>query len=149
MATEDFPVVAKLWYECDLVGSEYDSDTELRAATGIFPRYALVAIKDDRVIGSVTGYLTGWGALLGRLAVSAEERELGVGSRLVEELRSRFVADGIRGIAITVWEANDDVHSFWERRGFEKVDALKVWWHQITEESPAQSAAGVHYTGER
>ncbi|GLZ78851.1 GNAT family acetyltransferase [Actinorhabdospora filicis] len=88
-------------------------------------RLILAAIRDGRVVGSLTGDVAQAShmrpirlATLRSMYVRPEARDGGVGSALVEAFRAWALDKKADRLAVTAYAANDDAIRFYRRNGF-------------------------------
>jgi ribosomal protein S18 acetylase RimI-like enzyme len=121
---DDFEAVIELWQS---VGDgihlgESDTLEELTKKYDHDPDLFLVAEKHGELVGSVLGGFDGRRGLVYHLAVRAEERQLGLGSRLMEEVERRLRGKGCRRVYLLVTNDNTAAMRFYERRGWGEMD---------------------------
>lgn len=76
----------------------------------------LVAIEDDRVLGTCRLLVRGPVGLLGRMAVEAEHRRRGIGAALLAAVNAAAAAEGVERIRLN---AQLSARSVYERAGYE------------------------------
>ena len=89
-------------------------DKKLAVADDLF----VVACRDGVVVGTVLGGYDGHRGWIYSLAVHANARGLGLGSRLLQSIETRLLALGCLKINLQVVEENAAVTAFYERHGY-------------------------------
>lgn len=88
-------------------------------------RLVLAAVRDGRVVGSLTGAISEPGdirpikiAILRSMYVRPEARDGGLGAALVAAFRAWAVEKNADRLSVTAYAANDDAVRFYRRNGF-------------------------------
>lgn len=129
----------------ELTVAAYDADGYLRGAEDFYAERlrdvagrveeaeVLVAVTDDRVVGTVTycPHGSAWSELavagegeFRMLAVHPDGRGLGVGAALVRHCVARSRADGHTGVVLCSLPEMHAAHRLYERLGFHREPAL-------------------------
>ncbi len=90
------------------------------------PDLFLVAVDDDRVIGTVMGGYDGHRGWIYSMAVDERERHRGVGSVLMDEIEKALRALGCLKVNLQVVPSNSGVVDFYERLGFSVEDRISM-----------------------
>lgn len=107
--------VLRLWDAADVTPpSVSDSIEGLTCLTHEPGTILLVAILDDRIIGSVIGGWDGWRGNIYRLAVAPEYRRRGVARRLVIEISNALFDRGAHRLSALVEHEHEWAIGFWE-----------------------------------
>lgn len=93
----------------------------------------LTAFEDKKLIGYVILYYVLEEGEIARIAVSPEHRRQGVGARLLLELESLCMDNGISRLLLDVRESNMSAYSFYEDHGFVKDGIRKNFYAEPTE----------------
>lgn len=125
MRQEDVPLVAELeqqtftdaWSENALLETLAQKQTIL-----------LTAFEDKKLIGYVILYYVLEEGEIARIAVSPDYRRQGVGARLLLELESLCLDNGISKLLLDVRESNVAAYSFYEEHGFVKDGIRKNFY---------------------
>ena len=119
MNSTDYPAAFRLWEECRLPLGESDTAAEIDRFLSRNPDTCLVAVRDDRLIGTVLGGFDGRRGLIHHLAVHPGFQRQGVGRRLMGEVENRFRDLGV--VKISLWIRNDNrsVTAFYHRLGYD------------------------------
>jgi ribosomal protein S18 acetylase RimI-like enzyme len=116
---DDYPIVRDLWQAAGLIlrpGDELeDVKLKLQRDSDLF----LVAIQDNRVVGSVMGGWDGRRGWIYHLAVKPEHQRQGIGVGLVREVEKRLVAKGARKVNAQVYKWNERSSEFFKAIGYE------------------------------
>ncbi|GAC1546418.1 MAG: GNAT family acetyltransferase [Herpetosiphon sp.] len=118
MATDEADVVA-LWQEVfpDAPATN-DPLADIMRKQGMQPDLFLVAVVDERVIGTVMAGYDGHRGWLYYVAVRRAMQRQGVGRALVESAEERLWKLGCRKVNLQVREGNEQVVAFYQRRGY-------------------------------
>ena len=125
---EDYQPVYDLWSSIEKgvhVGRS-DAPAEIEKKIGRDPDLFLVAVYEERIIGSVIGGYDGRRGLIYHLAVSASFRGQGIGSRLMDEVESRLCAKGCLKSSLLVAEDNRDVEAYYQHRGWKPMNTVHL-----------------------
>jgi len=82
----------------------------------------LVAIANDQLVGVIIGTIDNQDGYYYRIAVSQEFQRQGIGTKLIEAMRQRFVQRKVRRILITVDVHNEMVLPVYESAGYKAAD---------------------------
>ncbi len=120
---QDYPAVHQLWENAGPGVHLGDSDTleEIGKKLERDPDLFLVAIEDDRIVGSVLGGFDGRRGMVYHLAVHLDCRDLGIGSALMKELENRLRAKGCIKYYLLVTFDNNTAIQFYKKRGWERM----------------------------
>lgn len=89
----------------------------------------LTAFEDKKLIGYVILYYVLEEGEIARIAVSPKHRRQGVGARLLLELESLCVDNGISKLLLDVRESNVSAYAFYEEHGFVKDGIRKNFYN--------------------
>lgn len=116
---EHFSGVEALWQEA------FPEDASWNAAAGAIaekmrfqPDLMLVALEENRVIGSVMAGYEGHRGWISRIAVLKSHRALGIGQDLLREAERRLAALGCIKVNLQVVESNAATVAFYETSGY-------------------------------
>lgn len=126
---EDYQPVHDLWSSIEKgvhVGRS-DTPAEIEKKTGRDPDLFLVAVCEERIVGSVIGGYDGRRGLIYHLAVSAFFRGQGIGSRLMDEVESRLRAKGCLKSYLLVAEDNGEVETYYQQRGWKPMNTVHLF----------------------
>jgi len=112
--TDDLSAVLELWREAEATPSLTDSLDGLNALMRESSATLLVAIADERVVGSVIGGWDGWRGNIYRLAVAPAYRRRGIARELVREINRALFAKGAQRISALVEHEHACAVSFWD-----------------------------------
>ncbi len=120
----DYEAVRSLWEMCApgiqiSVTDDYDG---LRHKLERDPQLFIVAVDDDKMIGSVIGGYDGRRGLVYHLAVLPDYRRRGIARRLMETLEERFKALGCYKYYLLVTRENAAALAFYRSFGCEPMD---------------------------
>jgi putative acetyltransferase len=133
MTPADFPDVLALWATTEGVGlNESDTPENLSAYLRRNPGFSLVARDAERrVVGAVLCGHEGRRGYLHHLAVSQDQRGLGLGRLLVDTCLAELKRAGITRCNIFVFADNDDGMAFWKHTGWALRDDLRMMQKQL------------------
>ncbi|MFJ5137404.1 GNAT family N-acetyltransferase [Streptomyces sp. NPDC088707] len=97
------------------------------------PEALLLAVADDRIVGSVIAGWDGWRASLYRLAVLPSYRRRGISTALLRAAEERFLALGGRRADAMVLEANETGQRLWRAAGYGRQDHWRRWVKPLTD----------------
>ncbi len=129
----DYEAVYGLWksMEKGVNVSRSDSLAEIEKKVARDPDLFLVAEVDSCIIGSVIGGFDGRRGLIYHLAVAASFRELGIGSRLMEEVEARLRAKGCLKCYLMVLPDNPELEDYYRRRGWGRMDTIHLFGKEL------------------
>ncbi len=104
-----------------------DEPDEIQKKLQRDPDLFLVAVSNDRLVGTVIGGFDGRRGMVYHLAVEASFRKRGVGSLLMEELERRLRDKGCLRCYLLVTTDNENAIAYYERHGWGRMDYLYVY----------------------
>ena len=130
---EDFDPVIKLWesIERGIHLGLSDSQAEIQKKLSRDPDLFLVADLDGVLVGSVIGGFDGRRGIVYHLAVADAFQRHGLGSSLMEEVESRLRARGCLKCYLLVALDNLEVGPFYEDRGWQPMDHVKLFGKEL------------------
>ena len=90
------------------------------------PDLFLVAVTDDRVVGTVMGGYDGHRGWVYSLAVDEAKRHTGIGSALMDEIEQALKSLGCLKVNLQVVGSNSGVVEFYEKLGFSVEDRISM-----------------------
>lgn len=90
------------------------------------PELFLLALEDERVIGTVMAGYDGHRGWLYRVAVAGSHRHHGVGKALIEEAERRLWALGCMKINLQIRGSNSGVTAFYQSLGYVVEDRISM-----------------------
>ena len=131
---EDYSQVKNLWASMEKGVSLGRSDTseEIQKKLMRDPDLFLVAEEDGQIIGTIIGGFDGRRGLIYHLAVAAAFRRRGIGSLLMDEVESRLHSKGCIRCYLMVTADNPDGMRYYERRGWEHMNAVVTYAKNLT-----------------
>ena len=129
----DYDSVYRLWASMEKGVSVGRSDTlaEIEKKVSRDPDLFLVAESDGCIIGSVIGGFDGRRGLIYHLAVAASFREVGIGSRLMDEVEARLRAKGCLKCYLMVLPDNTELENYYRRRGWHLMDYVRLFGKEL------------------
>lgn len=130
---QDYHALIELWngMEKSVHVGRSDAPEEIEKKTLRDPDLFLVAEQDDRIVGSVIGGFDGRRGLIYHLAVARDFRQLGVGSRLLDELEVRLREKGCLKCYLMVTPDNPEAERFYEKRGWHFMDYVRPFGKEL------------------
>src|SRR5690349_333915 len=116
----DVGEVAELWATSAGPTRLPSGETETLRLLARDPAALLVAVDDERVIGTLIVGWDGWRCSLYRMAVRSDHRRSGVAAALVDAARARADSLGAARLDAIVDLDNAGGIAFWESQGFER-----------------------------
>ncbi len=123
---DDYPAAFQLWGDAGSGVHLSPSDTpeEIQKKLERDPDLFLVAVIEGQLIGTVIGGFDGRRGIVYHLVTHPDFRGEGVGSSLMEEVERRLKEKGCIRCYLMVTPDNDYAMSFYESRGWEKLNIL-------------------------
>ncbi len=91
------------------------------------PEALILAVDNDKIIGTIIAGWNGWRSGLYRLAVREDMRSQGIGRLLVERALERLRDLGVGRVDAMVLDDNEQAHKAWEAFGFVRQDNWSRW----------------------
>ena len=135
MEISDYKSVYNLWLSCKGMGLNDVDDSENGISRFLErnPETCFVAVDNDEIIGVILGGNDGRRGYIYHTAVKPSERNIGIGTKLVDRAMKAFEDIGITKVALVVFEKNETGNAFWEKKGFILREDLVYRNKQITE----------------
>lgn len=120
MTISDYEDVYALWLRTPGMGLNTTDDSREGISRYLArnPATCFVALAGERIVGVILAGHDGRRGSLHHLAVAREQRNVGVGTSLVEHAMRALEREGIHKVALTVFASNESGNAFWEKRGF-------------------------------
>lgn len=120
MTIDDYEEVYTLWRSCAGMGlNDIDDSREgISKFLSRNPETCFVAEKGNEIIGAILGSYDGRRGYIYHTAVKSEERNAGVGTRLVDATIAALKEIGASKISLVVLQGNNGGNAFWEHLGF-------------------------------
>ena len=135
MTIQDYKGVYSLWINTPGMGLNTldDSKEGIEKYLKRNPTTCFVAREKDQVIGVILSGHDGRRGFIHHTAVAVQERNKGIGKKLVERAVEALRKEGINKVALVVFDRNVIGNSFWEKIGFGKREDLAYRNKVITE----------------
>ena len=137
--TGDEADVLELWSSCDLLRPANDPSRDIARKGRVGGHLFLVAVRGERIVGSVMGGYEGHRGWINYLAVAPSCRRQGIGRRLMEEVEGLLRAEGCPKINLQVRASNRPVVAFYASLGFTE-DAVLSLGKRLVHEEPSRPA---------
>ena len=118
----DHPAVMALWKRAELSISPVDEREGYEVVLSRNPTTCLGLWDGDRLVACVVGTWDGRRAFVNHLAVEADYRHQGLGTRLMKELEVRFRALGVTRAHLFIEARNPHLLKYYESLGWYKRD---------------------------
>lgn len=126
MTIEDYNDVYRLW--CNTQGMGLNTADDSRAGIEAYlrrnPNTCFVSEVEQGIVGAILAGHDGRRGFIYHLSVSSEHRGKKIGSTLVESAMAALEKEGIRKVALVVFDRNEAGNAFWEQLGFTKREDL-------------------------
>ena len=123
----DTAEVLSVWQTADLAPSATDDPLGIERLLERDPGALLVAVVDERIVGTVIAAFDGWRGSMYRLAVAPLLRDGGVGGALVAAGERRLRDLGARRISALVMRENLEGVSLWKMCGYTQDPRMGRW----------------------
>lgn len=135
MEIYDYKSVYNLWLSCKGMGLNDVDDSEKGISRFLErnPETCFVAVDNNEIIGVILCGNDGRRGYIYHTAVKPSERNIGIGTKLVDKAMKAFEDIGITKVALVVFEKNETGNAFWEKKGFTSRQDLVYRNKQITE----------------
>ena len=126
MKISDYDQVYALWRSTPGMGLNTADDSREGIPAYLIrnPHTCFVAEAESGIIGAILAGHDGRRGFIYHLAVAIPQRGNGIGSALVERAMAALEQEGIRKVALVVFDRNEIGNAFWERLGFHKREDL-------------------------
>jgi len=121
---EDYPAARLLWENAGpgIHLRRSDDPGEIQKKLQRDPDLFLIAEIDDKMVGTVLGGFDGRRGMVYHLAVSDQDRRLGIGELLMDELERRLKSKGCIRCYLLVTVENEDAMHFYKKRGWSHMN---------------------------
>jgi len=128
--------VVQLWQNCGLVVPWNDPHRDIARKLSVLPELFLVALQDERIVGSVMAGYDGHRGWINYLAVDPAQRRRGIGRRLMDEAEWLLRALGCPKINLQVRTANGEALGFYNGIGYRQDDVVSMGKRLEADDSP-------------
>ena len=129
---DDVDAVLDLWQAAgENADRPVDHPDAVRRLLERDPDSLLLAVEDDRIVGTLIAGWDGWRAHLYRLAVHRDERRRGLANALLDAATDRLVALGAGRLDAMVLEDNADGQRLWEAAGYAPQPRWRRWVRHV------------------
>jgi ribosomal protein S18 acetylase RimI-like enzyme len=120
----DQEAVVKLWEACQLVVPQNDPLKDIRTKIQFQADLLLVAIAEDRLVGTVMAGYEGHRGWINYLAVAPDQRRRGIAKKMMASAENKLRALGCQKINLQVRRTNTTVINFYRTIGFREDDVI-------------------------
>ena len=126
MTIKDYEKVYQLWLSCEGMGLNNQDDSKVGIDTFLKrnPDSCFVAEDNSKIIGAIIAGSDGRRGFIYHTAVYPAHRNRGIATRLVQEVMDALKSNGIKKVALVVFDRNEIGNAFWEKIGFTARDDL-------------------------
>ena len=121
---EDETARIRLWKACGLTRPWNDPGRDIARKRAVQPELFLVALVEDRLVGSVMGGYDGHRGWAYYLAVHPDHRRRGIARRMMTALETALLEKGCPKINLMVRTDNAAAHDFYEQIGYAHQDVV-------------------------
>lgn len=135
MTVNDYNEVYTLWLNTPNMGLNNldDSQYGIKKFLDRNPETCFIAEEDNSIIGVIISGHDGRRGFIYHVTVSAEKRNKGIASNLLDTVLVALKNEGINKVALVVFNKNLLGNSFWEKRGFSTREDLSYRNKALTE----------------
>ena len=121
---EDRKAIVALWEACQLVVPRNDPIADIQTKIQFQPDLFLVAVAENRLVGSVMAGYEGHRGWINYLAVAPDQRRQGIAKAMMVLAEKKLRALGCPKINLQVRRTNTAVINFYQAIGFEEDDVI-------------------------
>jgi ribosomal protein S18 acetylase RimI-like enzyme len=145
----DEPEVVDLWVRCELVRPWNDPGRDIRRKLEVQAGGFLVALDEERVVGTVMGGYEGHRGWVNYLAVDPPCRRTGLGRRLMEAVEAQLLGRGCPKVNLQMRMENRLASRFYEAIGYREDHVRSFGKRLIPDDAtPGSSHRGAASTGD-
>ena len=122
----DKDAVIALWGRCKLLAPANHPEQDIERKLTVNPELFLVAVADERIIGTCMAGYEGHRGWINYLAVTPEYQQQGIARRLMQVAEDKLRALGCPKINLQIRETNTHVIEFYQRLGFDKDHVVSM-----------------------
>lgn len=132
MSLDDYLEIYQLWEMSDNIGlGKSDSRHGIQTFLERNPGMSYVALKDDRIVGTILCGHDGRRGYIHHLMVHPDYRRRGIGRSLVSRCIYALTRIGIQKCHLFIYEDNEGGIKFWEQLGWTKRVELTMMSQEI------------------
>lgn len=120
----DQEAVVKLWEACQLVVPQNDPIADIGTKMQFQPDLFLVAISENRLVGTVMAGYEGHRGWINYLAVAPDQRRRGIAKAMMASAEKKLRALGCPKINLQVRHTNTAVINFYQAIGFGEDEVI-------------------------
>ena len=133
MSMEDYPGVISLWKRIKgfKIRSVDDSEEGIARFLKRNPTTSVVAIQDEKVVGSILCGHDGRQGVLYHVCVDPAYRLQGIGKEMVSHTVKALEDEGISRVTIIAFRENDIGNLFWKEIGWKMREDLNYYCYDL------------------
>ena len=137
MTIEDYDGIYKLWMKIRGFGlrSVDDSYEGIQRFLKRNPNTSVVAVEDDKVVGSILCGHDGRRGCFYHVCVDEDYRRRGIGRAMVVEAMEALRAENINKVSLIAFTKNDVGNAFWNTIGWVKREDLNYYDFTLNEKN--------------
>ena len=120
----DAESIVRFWLESGASMSVTDTVEDVRRVTTNPAASMVLAVADDRIVGTLLGTFDGWRGNMYRLVVRPDRRRRGIGRQLVRRMEQAFVAWGVRRVTVLIEVDRPWAVAFWSAVGYPRDERI-------------------------
>lgn len=137
MTIEDYPAVRELWMTIHGFGirSLDDSEEGVRLFLKRNPGMSVVAVVEDRLVGSILCGHDGRRGCLYHVCVHEDYRKRGIGKAMAVFCMKALQTENINKVSLIAFRKNEVGNAFWKSVGWTERDDLNYYDFVLNEEN--------------
>lgn len=120
----DLERVVDLWELCGLTRPWNHPEIDIFRKISRSDELFLVAIKDEKLVGTLMGGYDGHRGWVSYLAVHPHHQRVGIATALMQQIEKRLIALGCPKLQLLVRKDNLGVVNFYEQLGYDELEVF-------------------------
>lgn len=139
--------VVQLWHDCGLVTSANNPFKDIQRKLKVQSKLFLVAVKNNKVIGTVMGGYEGHRGWINYLAVDPVHQKAGIGKTLMNKVEKELKKLGCPKINLQIRESNAKVRAFYEKIGYSQDKVVSYGKRLVKDKTPSSQPSPLEEEG--